>query len=86
MEQNSIMPDKDVIPTYKALLPYLNAAKKQFEHICDNREGINCHSCPLQIEKSSDIGQFKFCLYWGLIDGIKTLKREIRSAEEEVKK
>jgi len=84
MEQNSIFPDVEIIADYKKLLPLLKHAKNTFDVICDKKEGLNCHSCPLNVEKYSDLGHFQFCLLFGLEDAIKTLKREIKNAEKEV--
>ena len=88
MEENvhTITPDPDVISWYKEFLPPLKEAKKRMEFICKKQEGINCHSCPLQIEHSSDVGTFKICMYYGLIDGMRSFKKEIKWAERNVGK
>ena len=85
MEQNSVYPDSEIIADYKKMLSVLKKAEKLFKEICEKKEGINCHSCPLNIEKHSDLGEFQICLFFGLNDAIKTLKKEIKTAEIEVK-
>lgn len=69
----------------KKMLSVLKKAEKLFKEICEKKEGINCHSCPLNIEKHSDLGEFQICLFFGLNNAIKTLKKEIKTAEIEVK-
>ena len=54
----------------KAILTKMDDAKKQFDLICDEFEGINCHCCPLNIKKESNLGNFEFCLRWGLNESL----------------
>ena len=69
-EFEKIMKEEDT-----KFLNCMKTSKKQFEFICDKLEGINCHRCPLNITRESDLGNFEFCLLYGLEDGIKEWKK-----------
>ena len=59
----------------KTFLTKMKNAMKEFDFICDKKEGINCDGCPLNITKESNLGRFEFCLRWGLISSIKDWKK-----------
>ena len=59
----------------KEMLSEMKNAKKEFELICKEKEGINCDICPLNVQKQSDLGKFELCLLWGLDDRIKDWKK-----------
>lgn len=61
----------------KTFLTKMKNAMKEFDFICDKKEGINCDGCPLNITKESNLGRFEFCLRWGLNDRIKDWKKYI---------
>ena len=62
----------------KTFLTKMKNAMKEFDFICDKKEGINCAGCPLNITKESNLGRFEFCLRWGLISSIKDWKKYMK--------
>lgn len=62
----------------KAFLTKMKNAMKEFDFICDKKEGINCDGCPLNITKESNLGKFEFCLRWGLISSVKEWKKYMK--------
>lgn len=59
----------------KTFLTKMKNAMKEFDFICDKKEGINCDGCPLNITKESNLGRFEFCLRWGLLSSVKDWKK-----------
>lgn len=62
----------------KTFLTKMKNAMKEFDFICDKKEGINCDDCPLNITKESNLGKFEFCLRWGLISSVKEWKKYMK--------
>lgn len=62
----------------KIFLTKMKNAMKEFDFICDKKEGINCDGCPLNITKESNLGRFEFCLRWGLVSSIKEGKKYMK--------